>query len=59
MATIMEPLLRWQQNIQSGARKYHKNTPGLRRLPLPAIAVIGAVAFVNALAWVAVGIVLV
>lgn len=59
MATMREALSEWQQNIQSRARKCHKNIPGLRRMPLPAIAVIGAVAFANALAWVGVGITLV
>lgn len=43
--------------FESKARSYHGRTPGVRKLPLPAIAIILAIAFVNALAWVAAGII--
>lgn len=45
--------------VSSRAIAYHGRIPGLRKLPLPAIAIIAGVAIVNAAAWVAVGIVLV
>ncbi len=45
--------------ISSRATAYHGRTPGLRKLPLPATAIIVGVALANAVAWVAVGIVLV
>ncbi len=45
--------------ILSRASAYHGRTPALRKLPLPAIAIIAGVAVANAAAWVAVGIVLV
>ena len=38
---------------------YHSNVPGIRRLPFPVIAVISALLLVNAIAWVAIGIILV
>lgn len=37
----------------------HKLTPGVRKLPLPAVAIINALVFANAFVWVAVGILLV
>ena len=45
--------------VSSRAVAYHNRTPGLRKLPLPAIAIILAVALANAAAWVAIGVVLV
>lgn len=47
----------WRKGVASNARSYHGRTPGVRRLPIPAIAIILAVALVNALAWVAAGII--
>lgn len=41
------------------ATEYHSQTPYLRRLPFPAIAIIVTLIFVNLLVWAAVGIVLV
>lgn len=38
---------------------YHGRAPGVRKLPLPAIGIMLLVAFVNALAWVAAGVILV
>ncbi|EEH40153.2 hypothetical protein PAAG_02208 [Paracoccidioides lutzii Pb01] len=40
------------------ARRSHSRVPGLRKIPLPALAIILLIAGVNALVWVAVGIVL-
>ena len=37
----------------------HSRTPGLRQLPLPAVAIIVGLLFANALAWAGVGIALV
>ena len=48
------------QNICSfKAAKIHRNAPVLNKLPLPVIAIILAIALVNAGVWVAIGIVLV
>lgn len=52
-------IVKWQENIEYGARKVHENIPGLRKLPFPAIAIIILIAVVNVLAWIAVAIVLV
>lgn len=52
-------IAKWQETVQSKARLYHECTPGLRNLPLPVIAIISAIAFVNSLVWVAAGVVLV
>lgn len=46
-----------RKGFESKARSYHGRTPGVRKLPLPAIAIILVVAFVNALTWVAAGII--
>lgn len=50
-------------NIRSGinlrAIMCHSRIPGLRKLPLPAVAIIVGLILVNALVWLAVGIVLV
>ncbi|ODH46643.1 hypothetical protein GX48_07253 [Paracoccidioides brasiliensis] len=40
------------------ARRSHRRVPGLRKIPLPALAIILLIAGVNAMVWVAVGIVL-
>lgn len=37
----------------------HRRTPGIRKLPCPAVGVIVALVFANAIVWVAVGILLV
>ena len=48
------------KNIISGqVIVFHSRTPGLRLLPLPAVVIILGVAIANAVAWAAVGIVLV
>jgi nickel/cobalt transporter (NiCoT) family protein len=41
------------------ATLYHGRLPGLKRLPLPAIGIIGALIVVNIVVWAVVGIVLV
>lgn len=48
-----------RKGFENKARLYHGRTPGVRKLPLSAIAIILAVAFVNALTWVAAGVILV
>ncbi|KAL8807803.1 MAG: hypothetical protein Q9182_000452 [Xanthomendoza sp. 2 TL-2023] len=48
-----------RDKIYKGAKEYHAKAPGLSKIPFPAIAIILAVSLVNALVWVAVGIVLV
>lgn len=55
----MKEVTRWQRSLQNRALKSYEDTPGLRRLPLPAIAIISVIAFGNVLAWIAVGITLV
>ncbi|KAI4142791.1 MAG: hypothetical protein LQ341_003110 [Variospora aurantia] len=45
--------------VETTARSYHARTPGLSKLPFRAIAIIIGVASVNALLWVAVGILIV
>lgn len=45
--------------IKTKAKVYHSKAPGLSKLPFPAIAIIVGVALVNALIWVAIGIVVV
>ncbi|KAK2820078.1 hypothetical protein FQN49_007742 [Arthroderma sp. PD_2] len=47
---------RW--SILEKAERSHRRVPGLRKVPLPAIAIILFVTFVNVLVWIAVGIVL-
>lgn len=49
----------FRKYVQNKAHLYHERIPGVRKLPLAAIGIIVAVAFANALAWVATGIVLV
>lgn len=56
---IMKEVTRWQRSLKNRALKSYEDTPGLRRLPLPAIAIIIVIAFGNVLAWIAVGITLV
>lgn len=48
-----------KNKIETKARLYHAKTPGLRKLPFPSIAIIATVALVNALVWIAVGVVIV
>ena len=43
---------------QARAIAYHGRVPGLRKLPVPVVGIITALIIANALAWVAVGIVL-
>jgi len=45
--------------INRRAVVYHRRVPGLRKLPLPAVAIILGLILVNVSVWVAVGIVLV
>ncbi|KAM5459280.1 hypothetical protein McanMca71_006570 [Microsporum canis] len=47
---------RWA--IVEKAERSHRRVPGLRKIPLPALAIILFVAFINILVWIAVGIVL-
>ena len=53
------PLQHLKNGINKRAIAYHARTPGLRKLPLPAVAIIVGLAFANGLVWVAVGVVLV
>lgn len=48
---------RW--SIIEKAERSHRRVPGLRKIPLPALAIISFIALINILVWVAVGIVLV
>ena len=48
---------RW--SIIEKAERSHRRVPGLRKIPLPALAIIFVIALINILVWVAVGIVLV
>ncbi|EGD87151.1 hypothetical protein H112_05681 [Trichophyton rubrum D6] len=47
---------RW--SIIEKAERSHRRVPGLRKIPLPALAIIFVIALINILVWVAVGIVL-
>ena len=47
------------RRLKLRAEKYHGDTPGLKKLPFGAVAIILALALVNALVWAAVGVVLV
>ena len=47
-----------KERVARKATSCHENLPGLRRLPFPAVAIIAAVAIVNAVVWAAVGIIL-
>ena len=48
-----------KSSINKRAIACYARTPGLRKLPLPAVGIIVGLAFANALVWVAVGVVLV
>lgn len=49
----------FKQRLGNKVARYHGHTPLLRKLPLPAVIIILALALVNGVVWVAVGIVLV
>ncbi|KAL8788655.1 MAG: hypothetical protein Q9213_001583 [Squamulea squamosa] len=49
---------KFKDHVHTKAKGYHSKTPGLSKIPFPAIAIIIGIALVNALVWVAVGIVL-
>ncbi|KAL8828143.1 MAG: hypothetical protein Q9170_006726 [Blastenia crenularia] len=44
--------------LRKKAREYHSKAPGLSKLPFPVIAIIVGVALINALIWIATGIVI-
>ena len=48
-----------RQSVRKRAELYHGRTPGVRKMPLPAVSITIGLVFVNVLVWVAVGIVLV
>lgn len=48
-----------KKSIRDHAVALHSQTPGLRQLPLPAVAIIVGLVVANALAWAGVGIALV
>lgn len=48
---------RW--SIIEKAERSHRRVPGLRKIPLPALAIIFFIALINILVWIAAGIVLV
>ncbi|KAA6413630.1 MAG: NicO-domain-containing protein [Lasallia pustulata] len=48
----------FKQRLGNKVARYHGHTPLLRKLPLPAVIIILALALVNGVVWVAVGIVL-
>ena len=48
-----------KQSIRDHAVDIHSRTPGIRQLPLPAVAIIVGLGLLNALAWAGVGIALV
>ena len=47
------------QTLKGKVARYHERTPGLRRFPLPAVAIILGLGLANALIWAAVGVILV
>ena len=49
----------FKQSIRSRAIYYHTRASSLRKLPLPALLIIGGLVMMNVVAWVGVGIVLV
>ena len=52
-------LLALKNAVNSRAIACHARTPGLRKLPLPAVGIIIALIFANAIVWVAIGVLLV
>ncbi len=48
-----------KRSIQSRAIDYHAQAPILRKLPLPALAIIAGLVVANAVTWAGVGVVLV
>ena len=52
-------LLELKRAVSNRLIVYHENTPGLRKLPFPAVGIITGLVFANAIVWVAVGILLV
>ena len=49
----------WRIQVESRSSQIHGEIPGLRKLPLPALAIIALLVVVNMLCWAAVGVVLV
>lgn len=48
----------WLQAVTTKASNAHARLPGLKKLPLPAVAIISFLIFVNIVVWIAAGIVL-
>lgn len=58
--TASETKSKWNAtSLLRRAERSHSRLPGIRKIPLPAIAIILFVAFVNVVVWVAAAIVLV
>lgn len=58
--TASETKNKWNtKSILRRAERSHSRLPGIRKIPLPAIAIILFVAFVNVVVWIAAAIVLV
>ena len=49
----------FKQRLHNRAINYHANAPGLRKLPLSALAIIAALLILNAASWAGVGVILV
>ena len=49
----------FRHNIKGKIAKYHQSIPGLRKFPLPAVAIIVGLGFLNAVVWAIIGVVLV
>ncbi|KAL8943485.1 MAG: hypothetical protein Q9216_001020 [Gyalolechia sp. 2 TL-2023] len=47
-----------KSQIETRAKAYHSKTPGLSKLPFPALAIIVGIALINVLVWIATGVVI-
>jgi high-affinity nickel-transport protein len=58
--TASETKSKWTaESLLRRAERSHRRLPGIRKIPLPAIAIILFVAFMNVVVWIAAAIVLV
>jgi hypothetical protein len=48
----------WLKIVAAKASNTHARLPGLKKLPLPAVAIISFLIFVNIVVWIAAGVVL-
>ena len=56
---MLGKISQWRAQVENRSSQIHGGIPGLRKLPLPALAIIAVLVLVNMLCWAAVGAVLV